>query len=108
MSEYTEVSRELGWDDVIENDGPDFVMLPSGEYPFRVTKLERARFQGSSKLPPCNMAVLTIQVDGGDKGTAIVTHRLYLHTKTEGLLCAFSRALASASTVSRCSLAGER
>ena len=89
MNEYTEVSRELGWDDVIEKDGPDYVLLPDGEYPFRVTKMERARFQGSAKLPPCNMAVLTISVDGGEKGAAVVTHRLYLHTKTEGLLCAF-------------------
>lgn len=89
MNEYTEVSREIGWDDVIEKDGPDFVLLPDGEYPFRVTKLERARFQGSAKLPPCNMAILTITVDGGEKGALIVTHRLYLHTKTEGLLCSF-------------------
>lgn len=89
MNEYTEVSREIGWDDVIEKDGPDFVLLPDGEYPFRVTKLERARFQGSAKLPPCNMAILTITVDGGEKGASIVTHRLYLHTKTEGLLCSF-------------------
>ena len=89
MNEYTEVSREIGWDDVIKKDGPDFVLLPDGEYPFRVTKLERARFQGSAKLPPCNMAILTITVDGGEKGASIVTHRLYLHTKTEGLLCSF-------------------
>ena len=89
MNEYTEVSREIGWDDVIEKDSPDYVLLPDGEYPFQVTKLERARFQGSAKLPPCNMAILTISVDGGEKGTAVVTHRLYLHTKTEGLLCAF-------------------
>lgn len=89
MNEYTEVSREIGWDDVIEKDGPDFVLLPDGEYPFRVTKLERTRFQGSAKLPPCNMAILTITVDGGEKGASIVTHRLYLHTKTEGLLCSF-------------------
>ena len=89
MNEYTEVSREIGWDDVIEKDGPDFVLLPDGEYPFRVTKLERARFQGSAKLPPCNMAILTITVGGGEKGASIVTHRLYLHTKTEGLLCSF-------------------
>ena len=89
MNEYTEVSREIGWDDVIEKDGPDFVLLPDGDYPFRVTKLERARFQGSAKLPPCNMAILTITVDGGEKGASIVTHRLYLHTKTEGLLCSF-------------------
>ena len=35
------------------------------------------------------VALLTIQVDGGEKGRSVVTHRLYLHTRTEGLLCAF-------------------
>ena len=41
------------------------------------------------QLPPCAMALLTIQIDGGEKGPSVVTHRLYLHTRTEGLLCAF-------------------
>ena len=81
--------RELTWDDEIRHDGPDFVLLPDGDYPFEVTKMERARFSGSAKLPPCSMAVLSITVNGGDKGVAFVTHRLYLHTRTEGLLCAF-------------------
>lgn len=84
-----EIGRELGWDDEIQNDGPDFVLLPDGEYPFEVTRMERARFQGSAKLPPCAMAILSISIDGGEKGKAFVTHRLYLHTRTEGLLCAF-------------------
>lgn len=42
---------------------------------------------------PCwdakNRDGLTIQIDGGEKGHSVVTHRLYLHTRTEGLLCAF-------------------
>ena len=25
-----ELGRELGWDEEIENDGPDFVILPEG------------------------------------------------------------------------------
>ena len=107
MNEYTEVSREIGWDDVIEKDGPDFVLLPDGEYPFRVTKLERARFQGSAKLPPCNMAILTITVDGGEKGASIVTHRLYLHTKTEGLLCSFFESIGQRKHGNRCVPGGE-
>lgn len=81
--------RELGWDDEIQKDGFDFVLLPEGDYPFEVTKIERGRFAGSAKLPPCNMATLTLHVDGADAGETVITHRLYLHTKTEGLLCAF-------------------
>ena len=50
------IERELGWDESIENDGPEFVLLPDGEYPFRVEGLERKRFNGSDKLPACPMA----------------------------------------------------
>ena len=86
---YEEMGRAFNWDDEIQNDGPDYVLLPEGEYPCTVTKFERARFEGSAKLPPCSMAKLSITVHGGAKGDAYVTHRLYLHTRTEGLLCAF-------------------
>lgn len=80
--------RELGWDDSIENDSPDFVLLPEGEYEFTVIDFERSRFSGSAKLPPCNMAVLKLQIDAPE-GTTVIKHNLYLHTKTEGLLCSF-------------------
>lgn len=86
---YEEMGRAFSWDDEIRNDGPDYVLLPEGDYPFTVTKFERARFEGSAKLPPCSMAKLSITVHGGAKGDAYLTHRLYLHTRTEGLLCAF-------------------
>lgn len=91
MSEQYEIiddGREFNWDDEIKNDGPAYVLLPAGEYPFTVTKFERARHPGSSKLPPCPMALLTIAVHS-EKGDAILTTRLFLHTRTEGLLCAF-------------------
>ena len=31
---------ELGWDDEIEQDGGDFILLDEGEYAFTVTKFE--------------------------------------------------------------------
>lgn len=86
---FTFIDHEFSWDDEIKNDNAEWVLLPEGEYPFTVTKFERNRFNGSAKLPPCNMAVLTISVNGGAAGNTTVTHRLYLHSKTEGLLCAF-------------------
>jgi hypothetical protein len=91
MAEKT-ADRELGWNDPIENDGSDWVLLPAGEYPFRVEGLERKRFEGSAKLPPCNEACLTVEVGDAEASTTI-QHRLYLHSKTEGLLCAFFRAI---------------
>ncbi len=84
--------RELGWNDPIEHDGSDFVLLAPGEYPFRVVKFERKRFGGSEKLPPCNQAALTLDVGDAEASTTIV-HNLFLHTRTEGLLCQFFRAI---------------
>ena len=85
--------REFDWTDEIQNNSSDFILLPEGDYPFEVIKFERGRFDGSAKLPPCKMALLTLRIDGGSKGATAVTHRLYLHTKCEGLLCAFFTAI---------------
>lgn len=84
--------RELGWNDEIENDGPDFTLLPEGDYDFEVTEFERGRHPGSDKLPPCNKAVVSIRIKG-EEGMSTVKHQLFLHTKTEGLLCNFFTAI---------------
>lgn len=82
-----EIGREFGWDDTIEKDG-EFVLLPAGDYAFEVTGFERARHNGSTKLPACNKAVVSIQITGA-AGKSTIKHNLFLHTKTEGLLCQF-------------------
>lgn len=87
MSEFVE-ERELGWDDQIENDGPDFILLPAGDYDFVVTEFERQRHNGSEKLPPCNKAVISLKFETPE-GSTTIKHNLFLHTKTEGMLCAF-------------------
>ena len=86
MTEALERSYE--WDDEISADG-GFVDLPDGDYPFTIVSFDRERHGGSAKLPPCNKAVLHIEVDGGEKGKAMIKSSLFLHSKTEGLLCAF-------------------
>ncbi len=83
-----EIDRELGWDDQIENDGADFEVLPAGDYDFEIVGFERGRHPGSDKLPACNKAILDIRIKG-EKGQTTIKHNLFLHTKTEGLLCAF-------------------
>ena len=82
------MDRELQWDDTIEKESSDFVLLPEGDYNFVVDSFERGRHGGSEKLPACNKAILKLRVES-DKGTALITHNLFLHTKTEGLLSAF-------------------
>jgi len=84
----SEVERELGWDDQIENDGPDFEILPEGDYDFEVVGFERGRHTGSDKLPACNKAIVSIRISG-TAGISTIKHQLFLHAKTEGLLCAF-------------------
>lgn len=86
------IDREFDWDDFIENDSPDYVILPEGDYNFTVMGFERARFNGSEKLPPCNKAVLSLEVESPE-GRTIITHNLFLHTRTEGLICAFFNAI---------------
>ena len=92
--ENNNLNVSLEWDSTIENEGSAFVVLPDGIYPFVVTGFERSRHDGSAKLPPCNKAVLSFEVDGGALGTAtIMKHQLFLHSKTEGLLCEFFTAI---------------
>ncbi len=84
-----EFEREFSWDDTIENDGPQYELLPEGEYEFKVIGLERKRYPGGKKLPTCPMAELKIVVSDYQGKQTLVTHRLYLHSRCEGLLCAF-------------------
>ena len=83
------MERELGWDDTIEHDST-FTLLPAGDYDFRVITFERGRHNPGpeSKLPPCNKAVLTIEVSDGAQ-RAEIRHNLFLHSRCEGMLCEF-------------------
>lgn len=82
-----EFERELNWDDEIVKDS-DFVLLPEGDYDFRVTAFERGRHNGSEKLPPCNKAVVTLEIDSPE-GKAYIKHNLFLHSRCEVLLSNF-------------------
>lgn len=74
----------MGWDDVIENDGQEFIVLPEGDYTFTVSNFERGRFPGSAKIPPCNKATLTLNIDN-DQGVA--TARVDLMKSTRATPC---------------------
>ena len=87
-TEITRTEGELGWNDVIENDSPEFVILPDGDYDFEVIDFERGRHNGSENLPPCNKAIVHIRIEGKE-GVSTIKHQLFLHTITEGMLCAF-------------------
>lgn len=88
------MTEEMEWNDldiVIDDaevkDGgskTDFVMLPKGEYPFTIAKVEFKNYQpkpgkttGITK--PCKQITLGLVVDGGDKGKAWVDENLYFY-----------------------------
>lgn len=81
--------HEFNWDDTIEKEN-SFVLLPTGDYDFTVTNLERKRYTPgpNSKLPACNQAVLDLTIHSPE-GDAVIKHNLYLHSRTEGLLSDF-------------------
>ena len=89
MENNLNMGREFNWDDVIEHDSEGFELLPEGDYDFTVTGFERARHNGSAKVPACNKAVIKIEVRSADGKRGVITHNLLLHSNCEGLLCAF-------------------
>lgn len=82
----------MDWDDAIENDGQEFIILPEGDYNFTITNFERGRFPGSVKMSVCNKATLTLQVNTKD-GVATVFINLILNRLVEWCISAFFRCI---------------
>lgn len=92
MKEYLNNDIGLDWDDVIENDGREFILLPAGDYNFTITDFERSRTKESDKMKACNKAVLTLRVDS-DKGTAFVHTQIVLNRMFEYKISSFFRCI---------------
>ncbi len=87
MAEFE--GREIGWDDSIEKgEGGDFVLLPDGDYDYKIESFERARFNGSDKAPACNKAVLKLRIDT-EEGTSLITESLLLYDRMQWKLAEF-------------------
>ena len=82
----------LDWDSAIENDGQEFITLEEGDYNFTVTGLERGRFPGGPKIPACNKASITMQVNT-DEGIAVIRTDLLLYKTLEWKLASFFRCI---------------
>lgn len=75
--------REFGWDDEIQSDAQEFVLLPEGDYNATIEKVDRGRSKGEGKLPPCNMAIVYFTVYG-DHGEEVSLRENYiLHERME-------------------------
>jgi hypothetical protein len=82
----------MDWNDSIENDGQAFVLLPEGDYNFVVTNFERGRFPGGAKVPACNKASITVQVNAPE-GFSTVKFDLLLYRSLEWRISAFFRSI---------------
>ena len=82
----------LDWDDEIEKDGQDFILLPEGDYVFEVIGCERGRFPGGPKIPPCNKAMLTLQVTTPE-GIARIYADIIMHRTVEWKISSFFRCI---------------
>ena len=85
-------SMLLDWNDTIEDDGQELIVLEPDDYNFTVMSFERKRFPGGAKIPPCNKAELVLQVKT-DKGIALTHLDLLLYKTMEWKLTAFFRCI---------------
>lgn len=78
-----ELGRALSWDEPIDNTPDDeFVLFDAGDYPFEVTKIERATFNGSAKMAASPMAKLTLKLTNpADGSTSYAFYNIILNAK---------------------------
>jgi len=92
MADINNNSNFMDWNDSIENDGQEYVILPEGDYNYVVINFERGRFPGGAKIPACNKATITVQVTTRE-GVSIVKFDLLLYRSLEWRISAFFRSI---------------
>lgn len=88
--------KTLGWDDPISNDDQGgFEIAEPGEYAFEIVNLVRGRHSAKAdgKIPDCPKAEVTVRIYTRDGDKVDIKHNLYLHSRCEGMLCTFFRAI---------------
>lgn len=88
MAYENNVGVAFDWNDEIENESGQYIILPEGDYNFVVTRFERGQHNGSSKVPACKKAIVYLSVNAPE-GEAIIKKEFLLHSYVEGILCAF-------------------
>lgn len=92
MTENTGITEvtELAWDDEIEDEGSEFILLPEGEYEFKVKSVERQRYEPKpgSKIQECNVAIVDLVINHQGQEVT-VKDRFYLLSDRKWLIANF-------------------
>lgn len=86
------LNMEIGWEDTIQEDGQELVLLEEGDYNFVITNFERGRFPGGQKIPACNKATITVQIET-EAGLSIIKFDLLLYRSVEWRISSFFRCI---------------
>jgi hypothetical protein len=78
MLNSTQNNTPMDWDEALDTDGNQLIILDEGNYNFIVDSFERSFFNGSEKISPCNKAILHLKVET-DRGIANVKTDLILN-----------------------------
>lgn len=80
----------LDWNDTITKDAPEFILLPEGEYNFRVKSVSKGNFNGSDKVPPCSTSEVEIEIMDPQSGKpVIIKHRFFMLRSKESFISQF-------------------
>lgn len=83
-----DLGQALNWDDTAQVTDSQFEILPNGDYDYEVTGFKHERFDGSSKMSACPVAVLQLRCTNVNaSGTGFC--RLFLNSKVLWKITAF-------------------
>ena len=80
--------REIEFGAEINQDS-NFIDIPDGEYDFQVESIERARHNGSEKIPPCNKMVVKLALLMDEDKRPVISEQFILWSTLEWKLGEF-------------------
>jgi hypothetical protein len=93
MSNNNNEDRVYDWGQSVDSpaEGGEYTLLPPGKYPFTVKNWSRGYHDAKpdGKIGSCPMAIVTVEIDGGELGSTKKDMRFFLHSRCNGLTASF-------------------